>query len=132
MQNDYTNHTLSPFVLGCLMQLVEGITHRMHFISDGSASKVVEGVLVQHVECSTRGVYIYCLDQQGKTRRVSWRMRQSEAVALRDAFTRCELCVQNTATHTTSEVRIHAVHPVISCINTYDAKNRFCGTIMMF
>lgn len=76
---------MNAFCLACLTQILEGYYVRMNWISDGSASKVIEDATVTGLELSSRGL-VLLLSSGGKVRRCSWRMSQDDATTILAAW----------------------------------------------
>lgn len=66
--------------IACVEQILISTVHPCGWISDGSSAKVIDSATVVTCEVSIRGLIIVVLDAQAKTRRVSWRMSQTDAM----------------------------------------------------
>lgn len=79
------NRTTDQIVQDCITQLNSVNRERVAWISDGSASKVVEGVW-ESLEIGVKGLIVQIVDDHGKFRSISWRMTQEAAKRIHNAF----------------------------------------------
>lgn len=110
---------MNAFQLACLNQIIEATVITTSFISDGSSSKVVEDVIVSHLETSERGLVIVACGVSGVERRISWRMKHADVAAIINAFYRCEVQISGYLSETRLPL-IPTKSPILAYIDTYN------------
>lgn len=79
------NRTTDQIVQDCITQLFNTSSQRVAWVSDGSMSKIVEGVW-ETLAIGTKGLLVQIIDDHGKLRNISWRMTQEAAKRIHTAF----------------------------------------------